>query len=186
MNKEEFINKYNMMELTEKDGFDIDIVYATPNNFTKQILYSKPICMLRKSTAEKLINANECLNKLGYKIKIIDTFRPLEYQEKMFEIYPNENYVANPAKGNNNHCKGSAVDISLCGLDGSNVYMPTEFDHFGEESYRSYFSRLPLPVRRNVMLLESIMVKSGFSPYPFEWWHFNDVDNYDIIQDSFN
>ena len=75
MNKIDFINKYNMTELTEKDSFFIDIIYATPNNFTNKVLYNEPICMLRKKTAEKLKQANMRLMRKGLKIKIWDSFK---------------------------------------------------------------------------------------------------------------
>ena len=86
MDKLEFIKKYNMKELSESDGFLIEIVYATANNFTKQIIYQSPICMLRDGTAKKLINANHILNSKGYKLKIWDSFRPLIFQKRMFEM----------------------------------------------------------------------------------------------------
>lgn len=180
-----FMQKYNMKEISEKDGFIIDIVYATPKNFTNQVLYEYPICMLREGTANKLIKANEKLKELGYKIKIWDTYRPIEYQRKMFEIYPDENFVANPDKTECNHCKGCAVDVTLCTLDNKNVEMPTEFDHFGIESYRNYYSNLDEEKRKNVVLLENIMVECGFSPYEFEWWHFNDSEDYEVIRENY-
>ena len=185
MDKNEFMKKYKMRDLSEADGFLLDIIYATPNNFTGETLYSSPICMLREKSAEKLIKANLELNKLGFKIKIWDAFRPIVYQHKMWEICPDEKFVANPAKGQSNHCKGSAVDITLCTLDNKEVKMPTEFDHFGIESYRDYYKNLDEETRKNVTLLENVMVKCGFSPFPFEWWHFNDSDNYDIIHEMF-
>lgn len=35
LNKQEFIRKYKMEELSESNGLAIDIIYATSNNFTK-------------------------------------------------------------------------------------------------------------------------------------------------------
>ena len=104
----------------------------------------------------------------------------------MWKIFPNSNFVTNPSEGNSNHCKGSAIDITLCTLDNIELKMPTKFDHFGEESYRCNYSIFPKDIQENVMLLENIMKKNGFTPYPFEWWHFNDCDNYDIIYDFFD
>ena len=69
MDKNEFMKKYKMRELSENDGLVLDIIYATPNNFTNEVLYKSPICMLREKTAEKLLKANSKLNKLGLKIK---------------------------------------------------------------------------------------------------------------------
>lgn len=186
MNKNSFLKKYNLVELTKNDGFEIEIIYSTPNNFTNQVLYSSPICFLRANTAKKLTNANHILNKYGYKIKIWDAFRPINYQKRMFSIYPDENFVANPDKQNCNHCKGSAVDITLCDMKGNEISMPTEFDHFGIESYRDYYKNLDKQTKENVMLLEKTMIECGFSPFFQEWWHFNDTDNYDVILEYFN
>ena len=186
MNKNDFIKKYKMKEKKKKNNIVIDIIYATPNNFTKEILYSEPICMLRKKTAKKLLEANKEFNSLGYKIKIWDTFRPIVYQRKMWSICPNEKFVANPETENINHCKGNAIDITLCTLDNKEIKMPTEFDHFGIESYRNYYNHLDKNTKKNVELLENIMIKHGFSPFPYEWWHFNDIDEYETIYECFN
>ena len=94
MNKNEFMKKYKMRELSEKDGLVLDIIYATPNNFTKEVLYKSPICMLREKTAEKLLKANSRLNKLGLKIKIWDAFRPISYQYKMYYLACNSEYFS--------------------------------------------------------------------------------------------
>lgn len=185
MNKEEFIKKYKMRELKESDGLIIDIIYATPNNFTKEVLYNNSICILREGTAKKLLKANLELNNLGLKIKIWDAFRPITYQRKMWNIYPDEKFVTNPDKGNSNHCRGSAIDITLCDLNGEELKMPTEFDHFGIESYRNYYKHLNKNIQNNVLLLENIMIKNGFEAFQNEWWHFNDIDKYDMIYELF-
>lgn len=185
MNKIDFITKYNMTELSEEDGFLIDIIYATPNNFTKEVLYNEPICMLRKKTADKLKRANSKLMQKGFKIKIWDSFRPIIYQRKMFEIYPDENFVANPDSTDCPHCKGSAIDVTLCTLDGDTIKMPTEFDHFGIESSREYYTNLDTKTKNNVLLLEETMKECGFVPFLYEWWHFDDSDEYEIISEMY-
>ena len=63
--------------------------------------------------------------------------------------------------------------------------MPTEFDHFGVESYRNNYTNLDTVTKNNVLLLEDTMKNCGFIPFPFEWWHFDDVDNYDIIYEMY-
>lgn len=82
MLKDEFIKKYNMIELKENDGFVINLAYATDNNFTKRKIYQNTVCLLRKETANKLKKANIELKKYGFKIKIWDAFRPIKYQEE--------------------------------------------------------------------------------------------------------
>ncbi len=185
MNKDEFKKKYGLLEISKEDGVLIDLIYATPNNFTKEVLYNDHICMLREKTARKLLKVNTDLNKLGFKIKIWDAFRPIVYQKKMWQVYPDENFVTNPQKGNSNHCKGSAVDVTLCTLDNKEVKMPTEFDHFGIESYRNYYKNFDNEIQNHVLLLENTMIENGFLPFPSEWWHFNDIDQYDIINEMY-
>lgn len=185
MNKEDFLKKHNLEEITENDGFVLDIIYSTDDNFVHKKLYEYPICILRKKTKEKLIEANKDLNKLGFKIKIWDAFRPIKFQKYMWECFPDERFVTNPDKGNSIHCKGSAVDVTLCTLDNKEVRMPTEFDHFGIESFRKNYNMFDKEIVNNVTLLENIMKKHGFIPFETEWWHFNDCDDYDIIYDMF-
>lgn len=185
MNKEEFINKYKMRQIKQSDGVLIEMRYATSNNFTKNILYDNDICILRESTAIKLLEANLKLKEYGFKLKIWDAFRPIIYQRKMWQICPDERFVAKPDGNNANHCKGNAVDVTLCTLEGKEAKMPTEYDCFGQESHRGYYKGLSKEAKRNVMLLEEIMIQSGFLPFDSEWWHFNDADDYNIIYEMF-
>lgn len=182
MNKSKFIRKYKLKELSENDGILIELVYSTNENFAKTILYDTNICLLRKKTAKKLLKANKKLKKLGYKIKIWDAFRPIKYQEIMYKKYPDETFVTNPKNGNSYHCMASAVDITLCTLDNKELEMPTEFDHFGKESYADY-EFLSETAKKNRSILQNIMTKCGFKIYEYEWWHFNDKDEYDTIYD---
>lgn len=77
-----------------------DVKYATTDNFTGIILYPTGKVYLRKVVAEKLSAANKfALDKFGYSIKIFDGYRPRSVQYKMWEVYPNPNYVADPKKG---------------------------------------------------------------------------------------
>lgn len=185
MKKEDFLRKYDLEEITKDDNFILDIVYATDNNFIGKKLYDDSTCILRRKTKEKLIRANNELLAKGYKIKIWDAFRPIEYQKHMWDFFPDERFVTNPDKGNSNHCKGSAVDVTLCTLDGKEVDMPTEFDHFGKESFRTSYDLCSEEIKNNVLLLENTMIKYGFLPFETEWWHFNDSDNYEIIYEKY-
>ena len=40
-------------------------------------------------------------------------------------------------------------------------------------------------IQNNVLLLENIMIKNGFEAFQNEWWHFNDIDKYDMIYELF-
>lgn len=185
MKLNEFIKKYNMRVIDSSDKMIIDMPYCTKNNFTKEVLYDNNVCLLRASTAEKLIKANNSLLEKGLRIKVWDAFRPLSVQYKMWDIFPDSRFVADPKTDKSNHCKGTAVDVTLCDIHGNELNMPTEFDHFGEESYRDYYEKLDYKTKENVTLLENIMIQYGFKPFVYEWWHFNDTDEYDVIKENF-
>ena len=163
-------------------GVVLDIRYATTNNFTGQQLYPFSKCYLRRASAEKLRAAQAELGTMGYGLKIFDGYRPLSVQWKMWEVYPQPGYVADPRKGSR-HNRGAAVDVTLIRLsDGTELPMPTPYDDFTEKAHRK-FNDLPDEVIRNRELLEQVLTKRGFIGLYTEWWHFDDKDwrNYPIL-----
>ncbi len=163
----------------------VDLRYATENNFTEQKLYPFELCLLRKSTAEKLAAVQAEVKEDGYRLKIWDAYRPLGVQEKLWEVVPDPIYVADPAVGSN-HNRGAAVDVTLVDINGEELVMPTGFDDFSERASRSY-SDLPEEAEKNMNYLTDAMVRNGFTPIQSEWWHFNDADiqDYDLLDVSF-
>jgi len=163
-----------------------DIRYATTNNFTNTIVYSRADCYLRKHSALKLLQVQNELAQLGLGLIIFDGYRPLSVQKKLWAAFPDERYVANPAFGSK-HNRGSAVDISLRNLvTGEYLIMPSEYDDFTERAHRIY-DQMAQEAAVNCKLLELIMEKHGFIGLPTEWWHFDDTNwkNYDILDVSF-
>ena len=161
----------------------IELRYASKNNFANKLFYPQIAkAYLQKSTADKLVNANEELYKLGYRIKIFDAYRPKKYQYKLreaaAEINPNtQNYIADPETGSH-HNRGTSVDITLTDLQGRELNMPTTYDYFGKESGINY-SGCTDEQKNNRELLGTIMEKHGFRRISSEWWHFDDVDYLD-------
>jgi D-alanyl-D-alanine dipeptidase len=163
-------------------GIVLDIRYATTNNFTGQKLYPFAGCSLRRAAAEKLAAAQAELKPLGYGLKIYDGYRPLSVQRKMWEVFPQPGYVADPKKGSR-HNRGAAVDVTLIWLsDGTELPMPTPYDDFTERAHRSYMD-LPAEVIQNRELLARVLTKHGFVGLPTEWWHFDDREwrNYPLL-----
>jgi D-alanyl-D-alanine dipeptidase len=114
------------------------------------------------------------LEASGLRLKVFDCYRPLSVQRKLWELVPDERYVADPKKGSR-HNRGAAVDLTLVTADGGEVAMPTAYDEFTEKAHRDY-QALPASALRNRALLERVMVKHGFVGLPTEWWHFDDAD----------
>ena len=160
-----------------------ELRYATENNFTGQIIYTFSDAWLRYGTVQKLAKAQELLAEQGYSLLIWDAFRPTAAQWKLWEVFPDPVYVANPEKGYSSHSRGNTVDVTLVTLDGELVEMPTEFDDFTSLADRDY-SDVPEEATQNALLLESVMTDCGFKPYNGEWWHFSDTDAYPV-EESF-
>ncbi len=151
--------------------FVYDMKYATSDNFLKAKVYDCAECFLRLKTVKALINANKEFMKNGYKIKLFDCYRPLDIQKKMWAIFSNPEYVANPSKGSI-HNKGGAVDITLVDKSGKELDMGTAFDFFGIEASSNY-KFISQEVKFNRAKLKTIMIDNGFNPLDSEWWHYN-------------
>lgn len=184
--------EYGLIDLTKlPTNFLMELRYASTNNFAKKQFYPKIAkAYLRESTAKKLMEANEEFYQLGYRIKILDAYRPHKYQYELRKAASEINsqtqgYIANPDTGSN-HNRGVSVDITLTDLNGSELNMPTEYDFFGPEASITY-SGCTDEEKNNRELLGTIMEKHGFRRISSEWWHFDDVDylNYPILEVDF-
>lgn len=116
----------------------VELMYATDNNFTGVRIYDFTDAYLRYGTVKKLANVQKELKEQGYSLKIWDAYRPFEAQQKLWEVYPDPNYVANPANGMKKHNLGGTVDITMVAADGTVISMPTEFDDFSLKADRDY------------------------------------------------
>lgn len=161
----------------------VELVYATPDNFMGQCIYTFKEAYLRLNTAKKLEIAQNHLLEKGYSIKILDAFRPVEAQFKLWEIMPNDDFVANPNKGFSKHSRGCSVDVTLVTKDGKELEMPSPFDDFTGKGKRDY-SNASTEARKHILLLEEAMKIAGFNAYINEWWHFNDSVLDEIVTNS--
>ena len=168
---------------TINDRIQIDIKYASEDNFTKQEVYPakyRNTCFLRREIAEKLSLVQQDLEKEGYSLKIFDAYRPLSIQYKFWELTPNSNYVANPFPSSPEDTtfgsklnRGCAVDLTIIRLsDGQEVKMPSPFDDFTDKAHRDY-DKMTEEESFNCSLLENAMKKHDFLPFYYEWWHFD-------------
>ncbi|GAA4829671.1 M15 family metallopeptidase [Algivirga pacifica] len=162
---------------TLSEDFAYDMRYATTNNFLKEKVYDCDKCQLRYEAAKALVEANKQFMEKGYRIRLFDCYRSLDIQKKMWDIYPNPQYVANPYKNGSQHNRGLAVDLTIEKLDGTPVDMGTDFDHFGKEAHHDY-TALSEEVLANRKLLKETLEASGFRSIRTEWWHYNFKSNY--------
>ena len=162
-----------LVDLAKLDiGLRFDLRYATPDNFTKATLYPVARAYLHRNAADALTKVQKELAAQGLGLKVFDAYRPLSVQQRMWDLIHDERYVSNPALNAGRHTRGTAIDLTLVDKDGKELPMPTPFDDFTERAHRDARGT-PAEAARNSRLLETVMQKHGFIPYPFEWWHFD-------------
>ena len=149
----------------------VDLKYATADNFTGQIVYNFQCCLLQKEAALLLRDVQDELETMGLGLKIWDGFRPVEAQWRFWELVPDERYVSDPRKGGR-HTRGTAVDVTLITKEGQELLMPSAFDDFSENAHLNFMDA-PQEAIQNRELLQHVMKKHGFVGLPTEWWHFD-------------
>jgi D-alanyl-D-alanine dipeptidase len=168
--------------------------YAKSENFIGTPIegYINPVAIATKEAAIALNNVQTDLLRFGLSLKIYDAYRPqravdhfvrwakdLNDVRKQTEYYPKvakevlfqEGYIASKS----GHSRGSTFDLTLVSIDNKGapreLDMGTPFDFFDPKS-GSEHADLTVTQRANRKLLQTVMVKQGFKPYPKEWWHF--------------
>ena len=159
---------------------DIDLRYASKNNFTGDKIYFSESCFLHKIAYEHLCQAVDIAKKIGFRIKIFDAYRPTYVQKKLWETLPDPNFIAPPKKGSP-HSRGVAIDLTLL-KNGREVDMGTEFDEFSKLSYHGSLD-ISKAAYHNRLILLGIMTDSGWDFYRNEWWHYQlfNSKNFQIV-----
>ena len=163
----------NMVELIRLDSsLEIDLKYASSNNFTGKTHYPYSLCLMNKNAAKNLVLANKYFSNKGTHIKIWDAYRPESVQWSLFNSVPEskKKYAPAPSKYSQ-HCKGIAADITLVDSNGNEIPMPTGFDDFTDKAHADY-KNLTAEVKQNRDFLINSMRKFGFEVNNLEWWHF--------------
>lgn len=150
-----------------------ELCYADTNNFTHQKIYDCPACFLQNEVAAALVLAQEKVDSLGLGLKVFDCYRSFDSQVKLYEAFPDFNYVAKPTQGSM-HSFGCAVDLTLIDAQGKELNMGTDFDSFDKRSY-TFNTEIDSLAQSNRMLLRKIMMEVGFQGIKTEWWHFSFV-----------
>lgn len=76
------------------------------------------------------------------------------------------------------HALGGAVDLTIIGANGDELYMGTDHDDLTPRAALNYFEKrrpqqFATEARESRRLLKSVMVRAGFHPYEPEWWHWS-------------
>lgn len=155
----------------------IELRYATSKNIAHIPLYPCGMqAMIRAGVARRLIAAETTLRRYNCRLKIWDAYRPQTTQARLWQLAPNNNYVANPQNGSGSlHSWGVAVDATIVDECGQPLSMPTDFDDFTMASMFHYTGANP-SVRSHLYLLQKAMMRAGFDGQRMEWWHFSTSD----------
>lgn len=162
----------------------LDIVYATPHNFTGAPIYRRAAAYLHPEAAAALARAIALAKAIGLKLKIYDAFRPTEAQWKMWNHTPDPEFLADPRRGSP-HSRGVAVDLTLLGADGRELAMGTPFDSFQPQSHHAS-TDVPREAQQNRFLLLGLMSAAGWDFYRNEWWHYQlfEPRRFPLLSDS--
>lgn len=141
-----------------------------------EALYATPRCFANPEVASALRRAAQTLQARdpSLALKVLDCYRPVYVQERMFALVADPKWVAQP-KGPRygGHNRGVAIDLTL-EKNGVEFDMGTAFDAFDEKSEWHDDGRgLTESQQRNRRMLRSLMIDVGFRPYDGEWWHFS-------------
>jgi len=169
----------------------LDLKYNTEDNFLSQKCYTTDECYISRNLLERIILIQDSLRNItfhdgisypqGLGLKIWDGYRPRAVQYLMWEILPDPTFVANPVSGSR-HNRGEAIDVTLVDrATGAELQMPTYFDEFTPAAAHGYMN-LPANVIANRELLKNMMVQvGGLTLYSAEWWHYNTVVGYPLL-----
>jgi len=176
-------------------GIIQEIRYFSSYNFIGDRIdgYEEPCALLTKEAARALRSvANEMMVQ-GLRLKIFDAYRPacavkhfvlwgIEDQDVRMKpyFYPDlekqELFVKGYIAKQSSHSRGSTVDLTLLDMKtGKELDMGSPFDFFGEVSHPDYRG-ITEEQFQNRMILQKVMLRSGFKPLDCEWWHFT-LDN---------
>ncbi len=167
-------------------NFRFDMRYATKDNFFGQVAYPEGRCILRRSAAQKMVEAQNYLdqNHPGLSLYFKDCYRPNHVQHILWKAVvgtPKARYVANPnTKTGSIHSYGAAVDLTLTKRGDKEIDMGTEYDHLGklaEPRHEKQFlkeGKLTKNQLDNRKILYRAMKKVGMKRIPNEWWHYNE------------
>lgn len=171
-----------------------DKIFIAPQYYTQGIQSAENKIYVRVGVLDALQIASTLLPD-GLNLLLWDGLRTLETQNELFDKAridfekdkQVEQYLAAPPMSEQDfytfpppHTTGGAIDLTLCNDLGQAIDMGAAFDEFRENAWLAYFEedRIALYGKRAITYrklrrtLYWVMMKAGFSPYPWEFWHY--------------
>jgi zinc D-Ala-D-Ala dipeptidase len=171
-----------LARVSEQPGLRVDMAYPGNNTFCddKQVcrinepLYANARCYAAPKVAEALTRAAQALTARDAtaKLVILDCYRPIYVQKRMFALVNDPVWVAQP-KGPRygGHNRAVAIDLTI-EKNGVPLDMGSPFDAFDDRSEHNS-PKVSEAARANRAMLRELMIGNGFRPYDAEWWHFS-------------
>lgn len=173
-----------------KNIFAFDTEYY--NTYFK---YSKQHYYVRETVFYKLLEVSKYLPN-GYKLLIIDAWRPCSIQQIMFDrcyqkisreknishegqlIVLTKELVSSPTCNEKQpfpHATGGSIDVGVVDCSGKKVNMGTDYNFHSLISETNYYEHLfrNKEIRENRRLLYDAMTTVGFTNVPNKWWHYD-------------
>jgi len=165
-------------------GIEVELRYATADNFVGRDLYSPLDCAWLHGDAAAALEAAAAWlaeRRPGHGLLVLDALRPQSVQQQLWDALAGtdlQGYVAEPQRGSI-HSFGMAVDVTIVGPDGRELDMGTAFDELSERSHPalepSLLARGELTAVQigHRQLLRDAMFQAGWQGINSEWWHFD-------------
>jgi len=175
-------------------------IIVKPQYYINGISGAENDCKVRNTIADKLI---KIANKLpsNFKLLVWDSFRTVETQKALFDIYYEEfkkdtqlqgeelieytkKFVSLPSTNKEKpspHNTGAAIDLTICDSNENPIDLGTYFDDFSKEAYTRFYeeklesgkelTRKEEEILLNRRILCNLFEEEGFVNYPYEIWH---------------
>lgn len=192
------LSRINVAECGEKlvniADVDSQIVIDMEEVSKSELSLRDNVCYVRKSVADRLKNVRLSLpNNLT--LKLVDGYRPLSAQRKIYNQVFNEikvknrrfshsrlvketdKFVGNPDKIIPPHTTGGALDLTLVDKKGKELDMGAKINSISKNA-RTCSPDISKKASANRSILIKHMQIFGFVNYPLEWWHWSYGDNY--------
>ena len=192
---EEIAGSPEFRHLSSIAGIQVDLRYATDNNFVGRDLYSPYDCAWlhvdAASALEKVV-AWLAARRPDLTPLVLDALRPQRVQQQLWDALEGtglQMYLANPERGSI-HSYGMALDITLLDAQGRELDMGTGFDDMTNLSHPALeegflqAGQLTEEQVANRRLLREAMLQAGFLGINTEWWHF-DCGDRELVRRTF-
>lgn len=180
--------------LASVQGIDVDLRYASTNNFLGRVLYDDCVVAYLRCTAADALQASVrwlAQQQPRWRLRVLDALRPQRVQETLYralEGTPQALYLAHPQRGSI-HSFGMAVDVTMLDEEGQELDMGSGFDemslrsHPEREAEQLVMGALSADQLRHRGWLRAAMRAGGFQPIHSEWWHFDCGDREAVRRD---